>query len=59
MKIQYIGFIPFLSLYIWGVIMTYKHQKEEFDFTLWRACAVFGTMIIAIGGLLWGFGEIK
>lgn len=55
MKIEYIGFLPFIIFYLWGTLVTYSKRDQSFDFTFYRAIFVFGTLFLIIAGMIWGF----
>lgn len=55
MKIEYIGFLPFIIFYLWGTLVTYSKRDQSFDFTFYRAIFVFGTLFLMIAGMIWGF----
>lgn len=58
MKIQYLGFLPFIVIYFLSTYITWLRWIEGdkyFAPTAYRIMFVLGTIIVMIGGIMWGF----
>lgn len=51
MKIQYLGFIPLLMVYVWAILITIL---SDGDAKIAQTLLVILTAVFCLGGFLWG-----